>query len=171
MPASEPFRRPSIVRRLASMLYESLLLLGVLAVLLILPHLLLGALAHRLAAPVIVQAHGFLVMLIYCLWFWSNGRQTLAMKTWHIRIVDLRGQPPSQARALLRYLLSWLWFLPPLVLIAPLHLSAGEVAVLAFGWVWIWALLSRFHPQGQFWHDAWAGTRLIDVRPAPATAA
>jgi hypothetical protein len=24
-------------------------------------------------------------------------------------------------------------------------------------------LLSRLHPQRQFWHDAWAGTRLVDA--------
>jgi hypothetical protein len=29
--------------------------------------------------------------------------------------------------------------------------------------VGVWALLSRFHPQRQFWHDAWAGTRLVDA--------
>ena len=33
------------------------------------------------------------------------------------------------------------------------------------GWVAVWALLSRFQPQRQFWHDVWAGTRLIDVQP------
>jgi hypothetical protein len=27
--------------------------------------------------------------------------------------------------------------------------------------------LARFHPQRQFWHDAWAGTRLVTwVAPA-----
>ena len=34
-------------------------------------------------------------------------------------------------------------------------------------WVLVWALLSRFHPQRQFWHDAWAGTRLVSVQPPP----
>ena len=29
----------------------------------------------------------------------------------------------------------------------------------------LWALLSRFQRDQQFWHDAWAGTRLIDVQP------
>jgi hypothetical protein len=29
----------------------------------------------------------------------------------------------------------------------------------------VWALLSRFHPERQFWHDAWAGTRLIPSTP------
>ena len=41
----------------------------------------------------------------------------------------------------------------------------GVVLVLMAGWVAVWALLSRFHPERQFWHDVWAGTRLIDVQP------
>ena len=33
--------------------------------------------------------------------------------------------------------------------------SGAQIAVLVLGWVAVWALLSRFHPQRQFWHDAW----------------
>ena len=110
-----------------------------------------------------MQAFLFLVLGIYFIWFWSRG-QTLAMKTWHIRVVDVHGHPLSQNRALARYLASWLWFLPPLLLTWPLGLSAPEVGVLTLGWVAIWALLSRFHAQRQFLHDALAGTRLITHR-------
>jgi uncharacterized RDD family membrane protein YckC len=58
-----------------------------------------------------------------------------------------------------------LWVLPPLAAIAPFSLSGGEVAVIFFGWVLVWALLSRFHPERQFVHDAWAGTRLVHSKP------
>ena len=115
-----------------------------------------------------LQAFLFVVFGIYFTWFWAKG-QTLAMKTWHIRLVDRRGAPVSQARALLRYVLSWLWLLPPLALVAPFSLPGGEVAVVVFGWVLVWALLSRFHPDRQFWHDAWSGTRLVSA-PLPAKA-
>jgi uncharacterized RDD family membrane protein YckC len=106
------------------------------------------------------QAFLFIVFGIYFAWFWSRG-QTLAMKTWHVRIVDRQGRPVTQARALLRYLLSWVWLLPPLMALAPYHLSGAEVALLMLGWVLVWAILSRFHPERQFWHDALAGTRLV----------
>ena len=116
----------------------------------------------------LLQAFLFVVFGVYFGWFWARG-QTLAMKTWHIRVVDRLGRPVTQARAVLRYLLSWLWFLPPLALMAPFNLSGGEMAVLTLGWIWVWALLSRFHPQRQFLHDALAGTRLIhDAGPAGA---
>jgi uncharacterized RDD family membrane protein YckC len=85
------------------------------------------------------------------------------MKTWHIRAVDKDGKKLTQTKALQRYLLSWLWFLPPLLLTRPFDLPPAEVGLLTVGWVAVWALLSRFHPQRQFWHDAWAGTRLVSA--------
>ena len=123
-----------------------------------------------------LQAFVFMVFGVYFVWFWAKG-QTLAMKTWHIRVVDVDGQPITQQRALLRYLLSWMWFLPPLAVSWILGVSAAQGAVLTMGWVAVWAILACFHPQHQFWHDALAGTRLITSitpprakRPASAKA-
>jgi len=107
-----------------------------------------------------LQAFLFLIFGIYFVWLWSKG-QTLAMKTWNIRLVDVKGRPVSQARALLRYLLSWIWLLPSLSLVWLLGLPTAGLVALVLGWVAIYATLSRFHPQRQFWHDALAGTRLI----------
>jgi hypothetical protein len=33
------------------------------------------------------------------------------------------------------------------------------------GWVACWAVISRFQREGQFWHDAMAGTRLVTSLP------
>ena len=112
----------------------------------------------------LLQAFLFVVFGIYFVWFWARG-QTLAMKTWGIRVVDRAGRPLTQWRALLRYLLSWVWFLPPLAVMAPFAISGGKAVLLSGGWVVVWALLARFHPQRQFWHDAWAGTRLVASAP------
>ena len=117
-----------------------------------------------------LQAFVFVVSGIYFVWFWAKG-QTLAMKTWNIRVVDVHGAALSQPRALLRYALSWLWFLPSLGVSWLLNLPAREGAVLALGWVAIWAILAYFHPKRQFWHDAWAGTRLVTyLQPVRAVA-
>ncbi len=153
---------PALARRMACWLYEGMLLFGVVFI----AGYLFSALSqtrHAMDNRPGLQAFVFLVLGIYFTWFWHRG-QTLAMKTWHIRVVDTLGRPLTQSRALGRYLASWLWFLPPIVLTWPLHLPALEVAVLTLGWVAIWALLSRFHPQRQFLHDALAGTRLISSR-------
>ena len=166
-PSPAPLATPSLRRRLACWLYEGMLMFGVVFI----AGYLFGTLSQTRNAMDnrhALQAFLFVVFGIYFTWFWAKG-QTLAMKTWHIRLVDRRGAPVSQARALLRYVLSWLWLLPPLALVAPFSLPGGEVAVVVFGWVLVWALLSRFHPDRQFWHDAWSGTRLVSA-PLPAKA-
>lgn len=112
-----------------------------------------------------LQAFLFIVFGIYFVWLWSKG-QTLAMKTWRIRVVDPDGKSLTQARALLRYLLGWLWFLPGLAVSGLFKLSVAESVALLLSWVVLWALLSFLHPQHQFWHDALAGTRLIST-PKP----
>jgi len=150
---------------MACWLYEGLLLFGVVFV----AGYLFSALSqtrHAMDNRHGLQAFLFVVFGIYFTWFWSKG-QTLAMKTWHIRLVDRQGHPVTQSRALLRYVLSWAWFLPPLLVLAPFQLAAGEMAVITTGWVLVWALLSRFHPQQQFWHDALAGTRLVHAPTIP----
>ena len=154
-------KTPSLASRMACWLYEGMLMFGVTFISGYLFSTLSqtrNAMDNRHA----LQACLFVVFAIYFVWLWSKG-QTLAMKTWDIRVVDLAGQPLTQARALVRYLLSWLWFLPPLAAIAPFNLPGPESVVLVMGWVAIWALLSRFHPDRQFWHDALAGTRLVST--------
>ena len=149
---------PPLVRRMACWLYEGMLLFGVVFI----AGYLFGALSqtrHALDNRLALQAFLFVIFGIYFTWFWARG-QTLAMKTWDIRLVDALGRPVTQQRALLRYLASWIWFLPPLATISPFHLSGAESFVIIAGWVLVWAILSRFHPQRQFWHDAWVGTRL-----------
>jgi uncharacterized RDD family membrane protein YckC len=139
--AFDDLRAPSLYRRMACWLYEGMLLFGV---------YFAATAVFSLFAPVrrndelhgLLQAFLFIVCGLYFAWCWSRG-QTLAMKTWRIAMVDAQGRRVSQPRALWRYVLG----------------------VLLLGWVWIWALLARFHRQRQFWHDQWAGTRLVDVAP------
>ena len=138
MPAAPCLVRPGLPRRLASMAYEILLLSGVLTITLILPHVLIGAFAHRVATPTLLWAHFFVVLLVYCLGFWCHGGQTLAMKTWRIRLRTRSGDPARPAQALLRYLLCW-----------P-SLGLGGIGI-------AWALIDR---DRQFLHDRIAGTQL-----------
>lgn len=155
---------PSLPRRMACWLYEGMLLFGVVFI----AGYLFSALTqtrHALDNRHLQQAFLFVVFGIYFVWFWAKG-QTLAMKTWHIRVVDRHGCPLTQPRALLRYLLSWLWLLPPLAVGGWFKLPGGELTVITIGWIAVWAILARFHPQRQFLHDAMAGTRLVHFKPA-----
>ncbi|RYX98127.1 MAG: RDD family protein [Comamonadaceae bacterium] len=161
-------KTPSLRRRMACWLYEGMLMFGVVFI----AGYLFSTLSQTRNAmdnrhP--LQAFLFVVFGIYFVWFWAKG-QTLAMKTWNIRVVDVQGRQITQKRAMLRYVLSWLWFLPPLAVSWAFGLGGKEGGVLAVGWVAIWAILARFHPTQQFWHDALAGTRLITQLPKPKAA-
>lgn len=165
MPASAPASTPSLTRRMACWLYEGMLLFGVVFI----AGYLFSSLTqtrHALDNLTAQRLFLFIVFGIYFVWFWSRGR-TLAMKTWDIKITDRQGRLISQQRALLRYMLSWLWFLPPLAISSLLDLDVKEALVLAGGWIAIWAILARFHPDRQFLHDALSGTRLITYRAPP----
>lgn len=154
---------PGIWRRMASWLYEGLLLFGVVFI----ADYLFDTLSqsrHALANREIRQVFLFVVLGIYFSWFWVKGH-TLPMKTWHIRIVDREGQPIGQLRAWGRYVLSWVWLLPPLMLCGLFDFGTALTAFVVMNWIAFWAALSLLHPQKQFWHDAWAGTRLVSTVP------
>lgn len=71
----------------------------------------------------------------YFLWCWLRGGQTLPMKAWRIRVVDI-----TPRRALLRFVLA--------LALVPTGISIA------------WALFDR---DRQFLHDRLAGTRLVDA--------
>lgn len=152
------------------MLYEGLLLFGVLMV----AGWLYAALTqqrHALSGKTGLQLFLFLVLGIYFIWFWTHGGQTVAMKTWRLRVLRADGEPLTQGRALARYLLAWLWFLPALL---TLHLSGlkggGATAGVLLAGVLAYAAASRLHPQRQFLHDALCGTRIVDAPQPPRPA-
>ena len=76
----------------------------------------------------------------YFIWSWTHGGQTLAMKTWKLRLVVADGSPLAWQVALLRFLLA-----------VPSVLTGVGIA---------WAFFDR---EGCFWHDRIAKTRLILV--------
>lgn len=133
---------PGLRRRFASMAYESLLLLAVLAVTFLLPHIALGVGLGLVLPGWILFAHIFVVLGVYFVWYWDHGGQTLPMQTWKLRLSTPSGAPPSVTRLALRYALAW-----PSVT----YLGAGL----------IWALFDR---DRQFLHDRLAGTRVVFKR-------
>jgi uncharacterized RDD family membrane protein YckC len=151
---------------MACFVYEGVLLFGVLMI----AGYLFSSLTqqrHALVGRHALQAFLFVVLGIYFAWFWSRSGQTVAMKAWHIRLVTSSGGAVSQPRALARYLLSWLWFVPALAALSLAGLtSPGAIFGLLFAGVVVYAALSRLHPQRQFWHDAVCGTRLVTQFPA-----
>ncbi len=159
---------PGLWRRLACFFYEGVLLFGV----------VMGAgfvyslatqQTHALQGRIGLVAFLFIVLGLYFTWFWSRSGQTLAMQTWHVRVVGADGRPVTRARAAARYLASYLWFMPALLLLwgAGLTHDRATIGLVLAGGVVAYALLTLLHPQRQYWHDALCGTRLVTWRPPP----
>ena len=120
------------------MLYESLLLAAILFVGTALFIMLFG---NALENPKRILLQLFLWSLagIYFVWCWKQSGQTLAMQTWHLRLVDHAGETLSLKLAALRYVLA----------------TAGLVF---FGAGYIWAMFDREH---LFLHDRLLGSKLL----------
>lgn len=137
--AAPGIQLPNLGPRIASMAYESLLLLGVLSVFFLLPHVILG-IGFSIALPGwMLIVHVFILLGCYFVWYWQHGGQTLAMQTWKIQLSTPSGAKPSLAQLILRYVLSW-----------------PSLGCLGVGL--LWALID---PDRQFLHDRLTGTRLI----------
>ena len=123
-----------MLRRLAAMLYEALL---VFAVAFFAGWIFYFASGGRDATQGWLrhaeQAFVLAVLAAYFIWCWLRGGQTLAMKAWGIRLVDV-----TPRKAALRFVLA--------VLLLPASIA--------------WALFDR---DRQFLHDRLAGTRLVSV--------
>jgi len=160
---------PSRLRRFACMMYEGVLLFAVV----FLASYLFDTLTqsrHALSLRHGRQAVLFVAIGVYFVLCWRLGGQTLAMKTWHIRLSNADGTPPGGLRLIARYALSWL---------LPLA-GAGAIAATADALAWpsvymlivaapflnfVWTWLDR---DAVFLHDRLLGTRLISVQPVPS---
>jgi len=119
------------------MVYESLLAFGV-AFFASLPFLGAAGIGAGGWLRHAYQGYLFLVLGLYFVASWRRRGQTLAMKTWKLRLVGAGGSRITLRQAMLRYVCAW----PSLLL--------GGIGIL-------YALLD---PERQFLHDRLAGTRL-----------
>jgi len=120
------------------MLYEALLLIALLAAATLLFLQLFGD-ATLPPKHYFLQVYLWLIAGAYFVWCWIKSGQTLAMQTWHIRVVGPDGQPLTLSHACKRYVL----------------------ATVFFGVGFVWALFDR---DGQFLHDRLTGSRLVIVK-------
>jgi uncharacterized RDD family membrane protein YckC len=143
------------------MLYESLLLF---AVAFIAAWVFFFASGGREASGLLrltLQLFLLAVFAAYFLWCWLRGGQTLAMKTWRIRLVAPGKARVPPATALLRFVyasaLVGAFFAA--ITAAFAHRNPWlAFASLAVAGTWLgWALVDR---DRQFLHDRLAGTRL-----------
>jgi uncharacterized RDD family membrane protein YckC len=157
---------PGLWRRLAAFTYEGVLLFGVVMAAGLI-YATVTEQSHALVGQTGLQVWLFLVLGFYFCWFWVRHGQTLAMRTWHIRLVRADGAPPGWSRAIARYVLAWMWFLPALAVVYLAQIRGGwAVTGIVIVGVLTYAGLARLHPSRQFIHDLLCGTRLVDAGTA-----
>lgn len=139
--AQPPLQPAPFWRRLAAMVYDSLLIIALwfVATALLLPLFAGQAVPQTGAAHYLYQLYLLAVALLFFGWFWTHGGQTAGMKAWKIRLLRHDGAPAGWREAVLRFFAALLAWLP---------LGLG---------IW-WALWDR---DGYGWHDRLSGTRLI----------
>lgn len=159
---------PSLARRLASFLYEGVLLFGLVMAVGLIYGIVTGQ-RHALAGLLGLRITLVLALGAYFTYFWTRHGQTLAMRTWRIRLVAVGGGRVGALRAAARFVLSWLWFVPGLLALklAGLHGGAAAFGVMGVG-VLAYAGLAFLRPDRQFWHDVACGTRLVHAPATPA---
>lgn len=133
--------QPTVLRMLFCALYETVLLIAILALSTFVFIWCFGDATH---APkrYVLQFTLWGITGAYFVWCWMKSGQTLAMQTWRIRLVDYLGQPVTLGRAMRRYLFATLFFGPS----------------------YVWAIFDR---ESLFLHDRLSGCRLVSVPKAP----
>ena len=161
-----PTVAPSIRRRLICMIYEGLLLFGVIFVAALIFDVWTQS-RHALTLRHARELWLFCIIGLYFVYFWSSSGQTLAMKTWRIRVTDRELQKLPLTKAIVRYILAWMWFLPALAISAQLELKNWNSIVMVAAGIAIWAMIATFDKDKEFLHDKWAKTRLVYVDTDP----
>ncbi|HSS65544.1 MAG TPA: RDD family protein [Gammaproteobacteria bacterium] len=136
-----PAAPPGLLRRLAIICYDGLLLFAVLfaATAIVLP--LNRGQAFAPQNP-LYSVYLLVVSFFYFGWFWTHGGQTLGMRAWGVRLLGRRASRVSWRECLVRYL-------------------AALLSLIPFGVGFLWAGVDR---EKRAWHDRISGTRLV-VQP------
>ncbi|MBI3714181.1 MAG: RDD family protein [Burkholderiales bacterium] len=122
---------------------------------------------HALTLRYAREVFQFFVIGAYFVFFWRRGGQTLAMQTWRIRVVNNDQEALPLIKAIVRYCLAWMWFLPGFIVAHQLGLKNAQLLIpITLGFIG-WAATSLLSPDRQFLHDVFAKTRLVEL-PLPA---
>ncbi len=142
---SERLPSAGLLRRLAAVLYDGLLLIALWMV-----AAGLWLLIHEGAPPAdgdpLFRLYLLLVAFLFFAGFWMRGGRTLGMQAWRMRVVTITGEPLGWGKAAIRFcaaLLSWL----------------------TLGLGYLWCLVD---PDRSTLHDRLSGTRTVVTPRRPA---
>jgi len=135
---------PGLLRRLAAILYDLLLLIALLfiATALLLP---INAGEAFTSRQIFYPFYLLVISFFFYAWFWTHGGQTLGLRAWKIKVLTFDHAPISWQQALLRFIAAILsWF--------------------ALGLGFWWILIDKNH---RSWHDTLSKTALFFDEPCP----
>ncbi len=131
----------SLIKRLAAMLYDSLLVIAL--------WMLVGFIGVALndgeaAQGPFFKSALFLITFLFFAGFWTRGGQTLGMQAWRIRIQTIDGHSISWMQALIRFFMAM-------------------VSALFAGLGYVWILIDK---DKRSWHDRYSDTQVVSL-PKP----
>lgn len=135
---SDPGEPCKLFRRLAAIVYDSVVVLALL-MLAALVAMLLGVGQKTAFRDPGFTLYLLAVWYLYLAWCWTKGGMTVGMRAWRIRIENDQGRTPSWGKTVIRFLVS---------LLSAALLGAG----------FLWSLVDKNY---RTWHDIVSGTRLV----------
>ena len=131
-----------LFRRLGAMLYDVLLLCGLVIIAAIPPVLLNGGAINDGDGSMSIKELLFFtywigVIFLFYGWFWTHGGQTIGMVAWKHRVLDQQNQPISWSQAAIRLITS--------------GLGLANLSI-------------YLDPQRRGWHEKISGTQLVRTK-------
>ncbi|WP_456379358.1 RDD family protein [Thiolapillus sp.] len=140
---------PGLFRRLAAIIYDSVLVAALMAAaftLIYLPLATVFGMENIQDYPLYKTAMTIWMLTVgigFHLWFWTHGGQTLGMRAWRMMLFSNDGRSPGLRQVVIRYVV-----------------AIVSLAALGLGFLWVF-----IDPQKRTWHDIASGTRLVLVDP------
>lgn len=128
-------------RRLAAIVYDSIVLIGLLFFAALPPTLLYGGAITEPWPTWLMRVYLLAVAFAFFGGFWTHGGQTIGMRAWKIRVARSDGRALGWRDALVRF-------------------AAAIVSWVVLGVGFWWSLFDR---EGLAWHDRVSGTRLVHL--------
>jgi len=126
-----------LLRRLAAMLYDGLMVIAIWMFTLI----LIVPLANGPVGGALLQSLFFVELFVFQVYFWLTRGQTIGMLAWRLRIESVTGDPMRLPQLTIRFFTSLL-------------------ALCCAGIGYLWILFDREH---RSWGDIASGTRIVRV--------
>lgn len=133
---------PGLLRRLAAIVYDTLLVVPLVMACVALAlglRKLLGGAADTLLQPWIVQSMAIGCFIGFFGVFWLKSGQTLGMQAWRIKLVPMAGNELTFGRVVTRC-------------------GSALLSAAFLGLGYLWCLVDR---RGRTWHDYLSGTELV----------